>query len=69
MSKKEVVTIEGKRPADATPEKALELSKNLTQEEIGKLWGISRQRVSQLIKRARQNLYRMKDAGIKTERH
>ena len=48
------ITITGKRPADATPEKALELSRSLTQEEIGELWGISRQRVQQLIAKARK---------------
>jgi len=51
MSKK-VISIPGKRPADATPEKALELSLTLTQVEIAKLWNISRQRVHQLIRKA-----------------
>lgn len=53
MSKK-VITTQGKRPADATPEKALELSATLTQVEIARLWGISRQRVNQLIKKAKK---------------
>jgi len=51
MSKK-VIAIQGKRPADATPEKALELSKTFTNAEIGRLWNISRERVRQLIKKA-----------------
>jgi len=53
--KQKFITIQGKRPADATPEKALQLSKTLSQVEIAKLWGISRQRVSQLIKKAKVN--------------
>jgi len=51
---KKVISIEGKRPADATPEKALELNKAITQAEIGRAWGISRQRVNQLIKEAKK---------------
>ena len=51
--KKKVITIEGKRPADATPERALELSKTLTQADIARLWGISRQRVQQLIQKTK----------------
>ena len=56
MSKKRITT-EGKRPADATFEKALELSKTLSNAEIGRLWGISRERVRQLIKKAKSMLY------------
>ena len=52
MSKK-VISIEGKRPAEATPELALKLSQTLTQADIARLWGISRQRVQQLIRKAR----------------
>jgi hypothetical protein len=48
-----VVTYEGKRPIDATPERALELSKTLRVVEIAKLWGISRSRVYQLLKKAK----------------
>jgi len=51
--RQKVITIQGKRPADATPERALELSKTLSQVEIARLWGISRQRVNQLIKKAK----------------
>ncbi len=50
--KTKVITTPGKRPADATPEKALELSKITSVREIAKLWGISRQRVYQLIWKA-----------------
>lgn len=50
---KKPISILGKRPFDATPEKALELSQTVTQTEIAKLWGISHQRVSQLIKKAK----------------
>ena len=54
MAKK--VTIEGKRPATATLYKLLELRKSVnpttgkkwTQEDIGKLWNVTRSRVSQL---------------------
>ena len=53
---KRFITINGKRPYDATPEKALELSKTLTQAEIAQLWGVSRQRVQQLIKKAKKEL-------------
>ncbi len=48
------VLVEGKRPIDATPEMALELSRSLKQTEIAKMWGISKQRVNQLIKKAKQ---------------
>lgn len=44
--------IPGKRPADATPERALLLSQTLRVTEIAKLWGISRTRVYQLINKA-----------------
>ncbi len=55
MSKKLIeVTVIGKRPPDATPERALELSQTLTQVEIAKLWDISRQRVNQLVMKARK---------------
>ena len=54
MSKK-LITTQGKRPAAATPEKALELSKILSNAEIGRLWNISRERVRQLIKKASHN--------------
>tara|TARA_Y100000310_G_scaffold149385_1_gene148662 strand:- start:2112 stop:2276 length:165 start_codon:yes stop_codon:yes gene_type:complete len=53
MSKKVIVT-QGKRPYDATPEKALELSQTISQIEIAKAWNISRQRVHQLIKKAKR---------------
>ena len=45
----------GKRPFDATPEKALELHEVLTLQEIANRWGISKQRVHQLVKKARQD--------------
>ena len=54
MGKKFLATIEAKRPADATLEKVLELRKNLTLAEIGKLWGISAQRVWALEQRAKR---------------
>jgi len=50
---KEVITTKGKRPAETTPEMALVLSETLTQEKIGIQWGISRQRVQQLIAKGR----------------
>jgi len=53
MGKKFLATIEAKRPADATLERVLELRKSLTLAEIGKLWGISKQRVWQLIQKAK----------------
>ena len=54
MPKKLVVTVKGKRPADATLEKLLKLRQYLTLAEIGQLWGISRQRVWALEKRAKE---------------
>ncbi len=59
MSKK-VISINGKRPYDATPSKALELSLTLTQADIAKLWGISRQRVHQLIQKAKAEILELK---------
>ena len=53
MDKKFIATIEAKRPADATLERVLELRKSLTLAEIGKLWGISPQRVWALEMRAK----------------
>lgn len=54
MGKQQVIQTPGKRPADATPQKALELSKVLSVTQIGILWGISRQRVYQLIQKAKE---------------
>jgi len=54
MSKRFIALIEAKRPADATFEKVLELRKSLTLAEIGKLWGISPQRVWKLEQRAKE---------------
>jgi len=48
------VTVHGRRPADATLEKVLELREHLTLQEIATLWGISRQRVWALEKRAKE---------------
>lgn len=50
------VTVKGKRPADATLEKLLELREHLTLAEIAQLWGISRQRVWALEKKAKERL-------------
>ena len=45
----------GKRPADATPEKALRMIEaGATYRELGKAWGISGQRVFQLVTKARK---------------
>jgi DNA-directed RNA polymerase specialized sigma subunit len=52
MTKYQII-VEGKRPLDATPERALELSQTMKQTEIAKMWGISKQRVNQLIKKAK----------------
>jgi len=53
MRDKRVIVTHGKRPFDATPERALELNKTLSQAEIAKLWNISRQRVQQLVNKAK----------------
>jgi len=53
--RRKLITILGKRPADATPEKALELSKTYNNAEIGRLWNISRERVRQLINKAKNS--------------
>ncbi len=45
----------GKRPADATGERAIEMMESgLTQSEIARLWQVSRQRVFQLVAKARK---------------
>lgn len=48
------ITIEQKRPLDATPERALIMFREgkVKQVEIARLWGISPGRVSKLIARA-----------------
>ena len=42
------------RPKKATPELALELHKNMTLQQIADDWGISKNRVWQLIQKAKQ---------------
>ncbi len=54
MKKNFVATLQAKRPADATHEKLLKLREYLTQAEIATLWGITRQRVCALEKRAKE---------------
>lgn len=49
------IEIEQKRPLDATPERALSMNNaGVKQAELARLWGISRARVGQLIKKARE---------------
>lgn len=44
-----------KRPADATPERALDLYKQgWSMAQIGRLWDVTRQRVWMLIQKAKQ---------------
>ena len=56
MGKKFVVTIEAKRPAEATLQKVLELRKSLTLAQIAILWGITPQRVWALEQKAKREL-------------
>jgi len=41
------------RPPNATPELAVELHKNMSLQQIADAWGISKNRVWQLIKKAK----------------
>jgi len=47
------------RPKDATPEKALELSKSLTLQQIADAWGVSKNRVWQLKQQAKKRAARI----------
>jgi hypothetical protein len=44
------IIVKGKRPADATPEKARELRKLMSVDEIARGWGISSARVYAILK-------------------
>jgi len=57
MKVKKVSGTPGKRPVTATPERALELheKQGLTLVQIGLIWGITKQRVWQLIQKAKRN--------------
>jgi hypothetical protein len=47
-----VILTEGKRPADATPERARQLRERYSVIEIAKMWNVSRARVYQLLAKA-----------------
>ena len=44
------------RPKNATPELAVELHKNMSLQQIADAWGISKNRVWQLIKKAKEEV-------------